>query len=72
LAGDVDGMPANGIKVKVNGKVQTLSGALGAKNKFSEQKISGISAENNLSIEFEAENNLQGYRLNNIKIVGKK
>ena len=72
LAGDADGMPANGIKVKVNGKVQTLSGVLGAKNKFSEQKISGISAENNLSIEFEAENNEQGYRLSNIKIVGKK
>lgn len=74
LAANNSGAPVNGITVRINGTVYPVSGTLGGQNVFSEQTITGIAPASTMTIEFEgtAENNTAGYRVDNIKLVGKK
>jgi len=74
LAANGSGAPVNGITVRINGTVYPVSGTLGGQNVFSEQTITGIAPASTMTIEFEgtAANNTVGYRVDNIKLVGKK
>ncbi|MFD1164464.1 fimbrillin family protein [Sphingobacterium daejeonense] len=66
--------PVNGVTVKINGKELSTSGDLKAKNKFIPVKVSGIESASTMTLEFvgTAANNKVGYRVDNVKLVGKK
>jgi hypothetical protein len=66
--------PVNGVTVKINGKELSTSGDLKSKNKFIPVKVSGIETASTMTLEFvaTAANNKVGYRVDNIKLVGKK
>lgn len=66
--------PVNAIEIKVNGITHRASGELGDQNKFSNHKISGIAAADDIVLEISSSSTLnkRGYRIDNIKLEGTK
>ncbi len=74
LAANGSGEPVENLKVRINGVELQPKGVLGGQNEFSVQTInSGIPAAA-ITIEFDAQsaNNKNGYRVDDIKLVGTK
>lgn len=74
LAANAANASVNVVKIRVNGTELSTSGNLGSANTFVEQKITGLPTAQTYTVEFYAESasNKAGYRVDNIKLVGKK
>jgi len=76
LAGNAVSLPMTGVKVRVNGvELAVPTGVLGAEaNTFSTIDISGIANSNSITLEFYSKetDNTNGYRIDDIKLVGTK